>query len=135
VLRRVRILLHGLGLAASAVVRELFLLIGLYKVPVAFYGILLAIWPSKRVGLMRGLAAVYERVGKLEKAERYLVAVVELEPQDPISHWDLGVVHEKQGERDRAAERFAKALSLGADLSIEFRDELRNRVNRLRARQ
>ena len=132
--RRTRVLLHGVGLAASAAFREVLLFIGLYKLVAILYGIGLAIWPNKRVSLTRGLASVYERAGELEIAERHFADLLELEPQDPISHWELGVVYEKLGKWDRAAERYEKALTLGADLSNEFRDELRNRANRLKSR-
>jgi Tfp pilus assembly protein PilF len=102
-------------------------------VPISFYKIGLLIWPNKRPDLLRGLAAVYERAGKLEKAESFFTDAVATEPQNPISHWELGVVYEKRGKRDRAAEAYEKALSLGTDLSDEFRDELRNRVSRLKS--
>lgn len=125
---RLRALVRGTFLGISALLRELLLLIGLRRVPVAFYRWGLLIWPRKRSALLRGLAAVYERTGELEKAEDHLVAVVALEPDNPISHWELGAVYEKGGKRNLAREKYEKALNIGTDLSDDFRAELQKRI-------
>ncbi|MGA7616975.1 MAG: tetratricopeptide repeat protein [Thermoanaerobaculia bacterium] len=58
------------------------------------------------------LGWVYFRLDKLDLAEKYLLDASHLLPQDPTVQEHLGDLFAKQGEYDKAAERYRSALQL-----------------------
>ena len=58
------------------------------------------------------LGWVYFRLGRLDEAERHLLTAKRLSPDDPTIEDHLGDLAEKQGDLEKARERWTRALAL-----------------------
>jgi tetratricopeptide (TPR) repeat protein len=73
------------------------------------------------------LGWVYFRLGRLEKAQTYLVAAREREPDDPTIEEHLGDLSERQGDTAKAIAHWERALTL----KHEEPDKVRQKLARL----
>jgi tetratricopeptide (TPR) repeat protein len=73
---------------------------------------------------------VYFRLGRLEKAEGYLAAAKERDPDDPTIEEHLGDLSERQGDDQKAAAHWERAL----ELKHEEPEKVRQKLSRLARR-
>jgi len=58
---------------------------------------------------------IFYKMGKLEKAEEYILKAMEQIQDDPIIHEHLGDIRAKKGERNSAIEAYLKCIELDAE--------------------
>jgi tetratricopeptide (TPR) repeat protein len=77
------------------------------------------------------LASIQEKMGRLDEAAELLNELLRREPNNASCYFELGLLHEKMGEKELAAANFARSLELGADFGEEFRVALKTRIREL----
>jgi tetratricopeptide (TPR) repeat protein len=93
----------------------------------AAYEAVIAISPQSPF-LLRELAEVERRAGRVDAALEHARRAAELEPDEARTHVILGEIYDARGEYARAADAFSKAIALQPDAA------LRDRVEGLRSR-
>jgi tetratricopeptide (TPR) repeat protein len=79
--------------------------------------------------LLRELAAVENRAGNVDAAEKHATAAADLEPTDARARILLGEIHEARGDLARAVESYDAALAIEPNPALEPRiDALRERL-------
>lgn len=58
------------------------------------------------------LGIAYHQTGNLERAEKYLLDALTLNPDHPIPHNELGIVYRKTGRFDEARRHYEQALAI-----------------------
>jgi len=70
----------------------------------------------------RGLGKVYLDMEKYREAEETFKFLLKLAPQDDRAFNRLGMIAEKQGDWEKAAQYFEKSIALNPDLAIRYFD-------------
>ena len=70
----------------------------------------------------RLLASLLDASGELEEAARQYGLVLRARPDDALVHLDLGIVHRRREDFDRALEHYGRALSLAPELAVAHFD-------------
>jgi hypothetical protein len=58
-----------------------------------------------------------------------------MRPSDPIAYADVGYMYERLGDGAKAVQAYETVLTLGDDLSAEFRSQIALRIDALRGKQ
>ncbi len=66
----------------------------------------------EQIEIIPYLSAFYQEKGELSEAEKLLRRGIEMEPDNPELHFELGVLNEKQDRSDEAIEQMKKVLKL-----------------------
>jgi tetratricopeptide (TPR) repeat protein len=70
-----------------------------------------------------GLFALYQRKGMLRQQREALLSALEIEGRNPLGHFELGVVLEKEGYLEESLKEYRDAKRLAADVkSKEYTD-------------
>jgi tetratricopeptide (TPR) repeat protein len=77
------------------------------------------------------LAFIEAKMGRLNEAAELLNEVLRQEPNNASCYLELGLVHERMGEKELAAANFARSFELGADFGEEFRAALKTKIREL----
>ena len=72
----------------------------------------------RNVTLRNDAALLYVRTGNLEAAARHFAAVLDLEPDSPAAHYNLGNTRLMQGRLDEAARHFSDAIAVRPDYAL-----------------
>jgi len=59
-----------------------------------------------------GLSMAYRKQGELELATQAALRLIELEPEDPLSHTNLSILYQQRGMIPEAEEEKARAMQL-----------------------
>jgi tetratricopeptide (TPR) repeat protein len=71
-----------------------------------------------RISLRNDVAVLYAGRGEPDKAARHLAVVVQLEPESPAAHYNLGTALSSMGELHQAVEHYRQALRLRPDYAL-----------------
>lgn len=77
------------------------------------------------------LAFIEEKMGRLNESAELLNELLQQEPDNATCYFELGLVHEKMGDKELAAANFARSLELGTDFGEEFRAALKTKIREL----
>jgi Flp pilus assembly protein TadD len=75
------------------------------------------------------------RLGRLEKAQTYLAAAREREPDDPTIEEHLGDLSERQGDIAKAIAHWERALALKHDEPAKVRQKLARQAGKTSGRR
>jgi tetratricopeptide (TPR) repeat protein len=59
-----------------------------------------------------GLSMAYRKQGDLERATEAALRLIELEPEDPLSHTNLSILYQQRGMIPEAEDEKARAMQL-----------------------
>jgi tetratricopeptide (TPR) repeat protein len=78
----------------------------------------------------RAIARCYRHLGRLDLAEASLRKNLQRTPYNPRTHYEMALVYDAMGDRDRALEHLVTALEVWSDADPEFTPALEARAKR-----
>ena len=77
------------------------------------------------------LAFIEAKMGRLNEAAELLNELSRREPNNAPCYFELGLMHERMGEKELSAANFARSFELGTDFGEEFRAALKTKIREL----
>jgi|GEM_PF-5603855 tetratricopeptide (TPR) repeat protein len=129
---RLTIILKAFVLGVIVLFQEIFTFLRITRIAAVFYKLHSKISQSTDSEKLAHLGFLYERVRDLEKAKEFYEKALILEPQRGMYYAELASIYEKQNNMEFAIENYEKFLQIDKECSMDFRDMIKARVNKLR---